>query len=87
MASAKKVAFMGRFEKIAADVALLAPSQQDALADLVNAALEYAKPAGASSLNEAQLAELQRLIDEPSELASDEEVEAVFASFSKSFPR
>jgi hypothetical protein len=74
--------WMGRFEKIAADVALLAPSQQDALADLVQSALSYAGPTGASSLNTDQLAQLQRLIDEPSDLATDAEVEAVFARFS-----
>jgi hypothetical protein len=73
---------MGRFEKIAADVALLAPSQQDAIADLVQSALEYAQPIGMSLLNEAQLTELQRLIDEPSDLASEAEVEAVFARYS-----
>jgi hypothetical protein len=78
---------MGRFEKIAADVALLAPSQQEALADLVQSALEYATPHGASQLSTAQLIELQKLIDAPSELASEEEVEAVFARYSASRAR
>lgn len=78
---------MGRFELVASRVARLAPSQQDALADLVEAALAQVDRAGAGVLSAEQLVELRRLMNELEELADDGEVEAVFDAFVRSADR
>jgi hypothetical protein len=71
---------MGRFEKIALQVAALPMDRQDVIADVIANAFD-ADLNPRSLLSDAQLEDLRRRLEEPSDydIASDDEVEAAFA--------
>lgn len=71
---------MGRFEQIALKVAALPMDRQDVIADVIADVFDGDLNPG-SLLSASQIEELRLILDEPMEIASDEEVEAVFAGW------
>jgi hypothetical protein len=72
---------MGRFEQIAAKVSALPVERQDVIADVIARAFD-ADLNPMSRLSPSQIEDLQTIMAEPADLdlATDEEVEAEFAS-------